>query len=65
MNGNFYSNDLLVKIRMDERMTEAEVYRRAAQVEQSGVNKQPAHRIAFHPFGWVRRLMVRISGAGA
>jgi hypothetical protein len=35
MNGNFYSNDLLVKIRMDERMAEAEAYRRAMQVERA------------------------------
>ena len=35
MNGNFYSNDLLVKIRMDVRMAEAEAYRRATEVEQA------------------------------
>ena len=41
MNGNFYSNDLLVKIRIDERMAEAEAYRRAMQVEQSNVSERP------------------------
>jgi hypothetical protein len=65
MNGNFYSNDLLVKIRMDERMAEAEAYRRATQVEQSAVSEQPARRTVFHPFGWIRRLVVRIGGASA
>ena len=65
MNGNFYSNDLLVQIRMEERMAEAEAYRRATQVEQSNVSEQPAHRVAFRPLGWIRRLVVRISGAGA
>ena len=34
MNGNLYSNDLMVTIRMDERMAEAEAYRQATQVEQ-------------------------------
>ena len=65
MNGNFYSNDLLVKIRMDERMAEAEAYRRATQVEQSSVSEQPARRPAFSSFGWIRRLVLRIGGAGA
>ena len=65
MNGNFYSNDLLVKIRMDERMAEAEAYRRAAQIEQSAMSEQPARRTVFHSFGWIRRLVVRIGGAEA
>ena len=65
MNGNFYSNDLLVKIRMDERMAEAEAYRRATQVEQSNVSAQPARRTMFPAFGWIRRLVLRIGGAGA
>jgi hypothetical protein len=65
MNNNFYGNDLMVKMRMDERMAEAEAYRRAAQVEQSNVSEQPADRAAFHPFGWIRRLVVRIGGVGA
>ena len=65
MNGNFYSNDLLVKIRMDERMAEAEAYRRATEVEQGDTPERPPHRMAFQPFGWIRRLVVRISGAGA
>ena len=65
MNGNFYSNDLLVKIRMDERMAEAEAYRRATQVEQSNVSEQPARRTMFPAFGWIRRLVLRIGGAGA
>lgn len=65
MNNNFYSNDLMVKIRMDERMAEAEAYRRAMQVEQSNVSERPVHRTEFHPFGWIRRLVVRIGGAGA
>jgi hypothetical protein len=65
MNNNFYSNDLMVKIRMDERMAEAEAYRRATQVEQSNMSEQPTQRAAFRPFGWVRRLVVRIGGAGA
>jgi len=65
MNGNFYSNDLLVKIRMDERMAEAEAYRRAMQVEQSKVSEQPAHRTTFQPFGWFRRLVLRLGGARA
>ena len=65
MNGNFYSNDLMVKIRMDERMAEAEAYRRATQVEQGNVSEQPARRTVFHPFGWIRRLVLRIGGAGA
>ena len=64
MNGNFYSNDLLVKIRMDERMAEAEAYRRATQVEQSNMSEQPARRTVFYPFGWIRRLVLRIGGAG-
>jgi hypothetical protein len=65
MNNNFYSNDLMVKIRMDERMAEAEAYRRATQVELSNMSEQPAQRVAFRPFGWIRRLVVRIGGAGA
>jgi len=65
MSGNFYSNDLLVKIRMDERMAEAEAYRRATQVEQSNASEQPARRSLFHSFGWIRRLVLRIGGAGA
>jgi hypothetical protein len=65
MNGNFYSNDLLVKIRMDERMAEAEAYRRATQVEQSAMSEQPARRIVFLSFGWIRRLVVRFGGAEA
>jgi hypothetical protein len=65
MNNNFYSNDLMAQIRMDERMAEAESYRRATQVEQSNVGKQPAHRAAFQPFSWIRRLVLRIGGAGA
>ena len=65
MNNNFYSNDLMVKIRMDERMAEAEAYRRATQVEQSNMSEPPIQRAAFHPFGWIRRLVVRIAGAGA
>ncbi|MEO7908200.1 MAG: hypothetical protein ABIV47_00990 [Roseiflexaceae bacterium] len=63
ISGNFYSNDLLVKIRMDERMAEA--YRRATQVEQSNVNEQPTRRVVFRPFGWMRRLALRIGGVGA
>ena len=65
MNGNFYSNDLLVKIRIDERMAEAEAYRRATQVEQSSVSEQPTHRPVFHQFGWLRRLVLRFGGARA
>ena len=65
MNNNFYSNDLMAQIRMDERMAEAEAYRRATQVEQSNVDEQPAHRAVFQPFSWIRRLVVRIGGAGA
>jgi hypothetical protein len=65
MNGNFYSNDLMVKIRMDERMAEAEAYRRATQVEQSDVSEQLARRTAFRSFGWIQRLVLRIGGAGA
>ena len=65
MNNNFYSNDLMVKIRMDERMAEAEAYRRATQVEQSNLGEQPPRRAASHPFGWIRRLVVRMGGAGA
>jgi hypothetical protein len=63
MNGNFYSNDLLAKIRMDERMAEAEAYRRATQVEQSDLSEQSPHRIAVHPFVWFRRLVLRLGGA--
>ena len=65
MNGNFYSNDLLVKIRMDERMAEAEAYRRAKQVEQSELREQPARRSAFHRLGWFRRFVLRIGSAQA
>jgi hypothetical protein len=65
MSNNFYSNDLMVKIRMDQRMAEAEAYRRVAQIEQSNVSEPSAERAAFHPFGWFRRLVVRIAGAGA
>lgn len=65
MNGNFYSNDLLVQIRVEERMADAEAYRRVKQIEQNKVREQPAHRVAFQPFGWIRRLVVRIGGAGA
>jgi hypothetical protein len=42
MSNNFYSNDLMVQIRIEERMAEAEAYRRAAQVEQSNQGEQPA-----------------------
>ena len=63
MSNNFYSNDLLVQIRMEERMAEA--YRRAAQVEQSNQREQPARPAALRRFGWIRRLVVRIGGAGA
>ena len=65
MNNNFYSNDLMVRIRMEERMAEAEAYRRATQVEQNNTSEQPARRSAFHPFGWIRRFVVRLGGAGA
>jgi len=65
MNGNFYSNDLMVTIRMDERMAEAEAYRQATQVEQSNVGEQSTYRVAFHPFGWVGRLILRMGGAWA
>jgi hypothetical protein len=65
MNGNSYSNDLLVKIRMGERMAEAEAYRRATQVEQSDKSEQLPHRIAVHPFGWLRRLVLRLGSAEA
>ena len=65
MNNNFYSNDLMVKIRMDERMAEAEAYRRATQIELRNMSEQPAQRVAFRPFGWIRQLVVRIGGAGA
>lgn len=64
MNGNFYSNDMLVKIRIDERMAEAEACRRAMQVEQAGMPRQ-SRRLALHSFGWIRRLVVRFSGFGA
>jgi len=64
MNGNFYSNDTLVKIRIEERMAEAEACRRAAQVEQANLRKQSG-RIAFHPISLLRRLVVRFNGAGA
>jgi hypothetical protein len=64
MNGNFYSNDMLVKIRTEERMAEAEAYRRAVQVEQASTPRQ-SRRIRFHSFGWIRRLVVRASEAGA
>jgi hypothetical protein len=65
MSNNFYSNDLLVQIRMEERMAEAEAYRRAAQVEQSNQREQPARPAALRRFGWILRLVVRIGGAGA
>jgi hypothetical protein len=65
MNDNFYSNDLMVKFRMDERMAEAEAYRQVTQVKQSNVGEQPTYRAAFHPFGWVRRLVLRMGGVWA
>ena len=65
MSNNFYSNDLMVQIRMQERMAEAEAFRRATQVEQSNRSEQPTQRVAFRPFGWIRRLVVRFAGAGA
>lgn len=65
MSSNFYSNDVLVKIRTDALMAEAEAYRRATQVEQSNASDSPSHRIAFHPFGWIRRLVLRRGGAEA
>lgn len=65
MSNNFYSNDLMVQIRIEERMAEAEAYRRATQVEQNNVSEQPAHRATFRPFSWIRRLVVRRDGAGA
>lgn len=65
MSNNFYSNDLMVQIRIEERMAEAEAYRRAAQVEQRNQSEQPARPAAMGRFGWIRRLVVRIGGAGA
>jgi hypothetical protein len=65
MSNNFYSNDLMVQIRIEERMAEAEAYRRATQIEQRNPSEQPVHRRAFHPFSWLRRLAVRLGGAGA
>jgi hypothetical protein len=65
MSNNFYSNDAMVKIRVEERMAEAAAYRRAIEVEQSNASKQPVDRIVFRPFGWIRQLVLRIGGAGA
>jgi hypothetical protein len=65
MSNNFYSNNLMVKIRMDERMAEAESYRRATQIEQTNLSERHSHQIASRPFGWLRRLVVRIGGVGA
>jgi hypothetical protein len=65
MDNNFYSNDLMVQFRMEERMAEAEAYRRATQVEQNNMSQQPPHRAAFRPFSWLRQLVVQRGGAGA
>jgi hypothetical protein len=65
MNNNFYSNDLMVQIRMEERMAEAEAYRRAMQVEQNNMSEQPPHRAVFRSFSWLRRLVVGRGVAGA
>ena len=64
MSNNFYSNDLMVKIRVDDLMADAEAYRRAMQVEQGTVSDQTARHIAVRPFGWIRRLVLRIGAAG-
>jgi len=37
----------------------------ATQVEQSNVGEQSTYRVAFHPFGWVGRLILRMGGAWA
>jgi hypothetical protein len=65
MSNNFYSNEMMVKIRVEQRMAEAEAYRRATQVEQNIKNEHITSRAVFRPFGWLRRLIVRMNGAGA
>lgn len=65
MNGNFYSNEQLTNIRHAERIAEADAYRRAKQVEQSNTSEQVASKVAFRPFGWIRRLALRLGVAGA
>ena len=64
MSNNFYSNDLMVRIRIEQRMTEAEAYRVAAQIEQSTITKQTTRHAAFRPVSWIRWLVVRVGGAG-
>jgi hypothetical protein len=65
MSNNFYSNEMMVKIQVEQRMAEAEAYRRATQVEQNARNEYITYRIIVRPFGWLRRLVVRMGGAGA
>lgn len=65
MSNNLYSNEMMVKIRVEQRMAEAEAYRRATQVEQNARNEHITYRIVVRPFGWLRRLVVRMGGAGA
>ena len=65
MNGNFYSNEQLANMRHADRIAEAEAYRNARLVEQSTMREQPARNAVFRPFGWIRRLVLRIGGAAA
>ena len=64
MNGNFYSNEQLTNIRHAERIAEADAYRRARQVEQATISKQQADKATTRPFGWIRRLALRLAGSG-
>jgi hypothetical protein len=65
MQHNFYTNEQLTKIRIDERMAEAAQYRLVKQAEESSTKEQPTRSIAFRPFVWFRRLALRISDTGA
>jgi hypothetical protein len=65
MNGQYYSDDLVFKVEHARRIAEADAYRMVKQIEEHNRSAQPARRTAFHPFGWMRRLVLRIGGARA
>ena len=65
MQYNCYTTDQLVRIRIEERMAEAEHHRLVQLALESSKSEQPFRSLSFRSFSWVRWLAIRLSRAGA
>ena len=65
MQYNSYTTDQLVRIRIEERMAEAEHHRQLQLALESSKSERPFRSLSFRPFSWVRRLAIRLNRAGA